>query len=765
MIMKDWLEPAREWFERRPAASEVARLSSIVRAAEGMGSDVGTWGDDELATAASNLEMSTRVGLAAYLAISRELAERSTGMRPFTVQLHAAAAMLRGVSMELDTGEGKTLVGAIVAAGYALSGGPVHVLSANEYLARRDATWMGPFFTALRLSSASVTAESTRGARRRAYAADITYVPVSEAGFDILRDRLVLSSDDRVRRRAPIAILDEADAVLLDEGRVPLVLAAESAAATAGPPPEVAELADSMVEGLHYAVEQDRRSLHVTDEGFLAMEEWFPGVDLFGNDHELLAETHVALHARVLLVRDVDYVIRDSRAWLVSSARGRIEQLQRWPEGLQAAIEAKEGLAPSPGLDVLDQITMADLVVEYDNVIGMSATLMAAAAELYASHGLRVARLPPNTASLRIDEPVSLYATPGERNAAAIRLLNDANAAGQPVLVATQSVAMSEEFASRIRDAGMDAVVLNARNDEREAAIIALAGEPGHITVSTQMAGRGTDIRLAEGSRALGGLLIIGLGIFPSRRLQDQIRGRSGRQGDPGRTILLSALDDDLITQAVPEHRDPTRVTVEGKVLDARLGQLPEHAQQISDGAHQSLRDLTHRYGRLLGLQRRSLLLIREDWLTDDHSVLSILEKIAPVTAGLLESLSVTELVGATRMALLTSLDQAWSNHLAYAAEVREGIHLRVLVRENPLDEFNRILAVALPAIVPGSITAALRLVSTATVRNGRLDLHGAGLHRPSATWAYTVTDNSLGSEGERMARALLGDVRRQGYF
>ena len=763
--MRDWLEPAREWFERRPAASEVARLSSVVRAAEGMGNDVGEWADDELATAAGNLDISTRVGLAAYLAISRELAQRSTGMRPFTVQLHAAAAMLRGVSMELDTGEGKTLVGAIVAAGYALSGGPVHVLSANDYLSRRDATWMGPFFTALRLSSASVTAASTQGARRRAYAADITYVPVSEAGFDILRDRLVLSADDRVRRPAPIAILDEADAVLLDEGRVPLVLAAESPTASDGPAPEVAELAASLVEGVHFAVEHDRRSLHVTDAGFLAMEDGFPDADLFGGDHELLAEVHVALHARVLLVRDVDYVVRDSRAWLISSARGRIETLQRWPEGLQAAVEAKEGLTTSPGLDVLDQVTMADLAAEYGVVIGMSATLMAAAAELQESHGLRVARLPPNTASIRVDEPVELYATSRERDAAALDLISDAHATGQPILVATQSVSMSETFADLLQSAGLDAVVLNARNDEREAAIIALAGEPGRITISTQMAGRGTDIRLAHTARDLGGLLIIVLGIFPSKRMQDQIRGRAGRQGDPGRTLILSSLDDDLITQAVPDHRPPTRITVEGKVLDGRLCELPDHVQRVSDGAHQSLRDLTHRYGHLLGLQRGSLLRIREQWLTDDQAVWKAMEKIPAATARLLSAVPSSELLSATRMALLSCVDQAWSDHLAHAADVREGIHLRVLARENPLDEFNRILALDWPSIIPTSTDEALRLISTARVRDGRLDLEGAGMQRPSATWAYTVTDNSLGTEAERMAKALFKDTRRQGYF
>ncbi len=763
--MRDWLEPVREWLHQRPTAVEVSRLSTVVRASESAGLGFENWSENELEAATHKLSLSTQVGMAGYLAIAREVAARSIGLRPFDVQLQAAAAMLRGVSMELDTGEGKTLVGAIVAAGHALSGSTVHVLSANEYLARRDASWMAPFFEALQLTVGTVTADTTPSARRRAYAANITYVPVSEAGFDVLRDRLVQNPAHRVRSVAQVAILDEADAVLLDEGRVPLVLAGESDFTLEAPIASLGDMVASMREGTHYDIEADRRSVHLTDEGFIALEEWFPEADLFGDDHELLAEAHVALHAQVLLVRDVDYVIRGGRAWLVSSARGRVEQLQRWPEGLQSAIEAKEGLVPSPGLDVLDQITMADLVQEYGSIVGMSATLMTASQELQDSHGLRVGGLPPNAPCVRDDEPGRLFCTAAERDSAALELLVEAHAAGQPVLVATQSVAMSEDFAARVAARGLPAEVLNARNDEREASIIARAGEPGRITVSTQMAGRGTDIRPSAESRATGGLLIVGLGIFPSARLENQIRGRSGRQGDPGRSVFLSSLDDDLIAQAAPDHRDPVQVTATGEVLDPRLCQLPAHAQQVSDGSHASLRGLTQRYGRLLGLQRRSLLGLREDWLISDPAIKAILSRDPVVAARLLGAVAEEEAVVATRTALLSSVDRAWSEHLAYATSVREGIHLRVLVREDPLDEFNRIIATAWPSLVPGSIDSAMRIVAAAPVRDGRLDLDGAGLRRPSATWAYTVTDNPLGTEAERLAKALFKGRKSPGYF
>lgn len=763
--MRDWLGPLREWFYLRPASTGAARLSTVVAAASAWGSDFSAKSDAELVAAGRSASLESDDGLATYLAVARELAARSVGLRPFDVQLQAAAAMLRGISMELATGEGKTLVGAIVAAGHALSGNGVHVLSANDYLAQRDAAWMAPFFASLHLTVGAVTADTVRDQRRQAYAADVVYVSVTESGFDILRDRLVLDPAGRVRSVTGVAILDEADAVLLDEARVPLVLAAESGTAPEAVNPTLGNAVALMVEGTHFDVDQDRRTLNLTDEGLTLLEEHHPQADLFGPDHELLAQTYVALHAEALLTRDVDYIIRDGRAWLISQARGRIEQLQRWPEGLQAAIEAKEGLTPSPGLDVLDQIMMADLVSDYEQVVGMSATLVTAAEELHQLYDIEVAKLPPNTPCIRVDEASRLFETATQRDAAALELLTRAHTAGQPVLVATQSVTVSEKFASNLTDAGLTCQVLNARNDSLEAAIVGQAGQVGRITVSTQMAGRGTDIHLSPESRALGGLFIIGLGIFPSQRLELQIRGRSGRQGDPGRSVFLHSLDDDLIAQTFPNHRLPAKITAAGEVLDPRLHQLATHVQRVSDAEHASLRDLTHRYGKLLGLQRRKLLILREDWLTNDDAVAAILDTVPETIARTREAgVPDADLIRASRAALLTSLDDAWTQHLDYASSVKEGIHLRVLVKEQPVEEFNRILAAA-PPIISATTTAALQLINRAPIEDGQLDLEGAGMREPSATWAYTVTDNSLGTELERLSKGLSGGFRLLSYY
>ena len=338
----------------------VERLAPIARAAAQL--DLSTRSDHELSAAArtdAGESASSDEALASYLAASKELADRHLGMRPFEVQLHAAAALLRGLSVEQATGEGKTLVLALAAACCGLAGRRVHVLSANDYLAERDAQWMGPLFSALGLSVASVTGHTPQAQRRERYAADIVYVPVAEGGFDLLRDRIAMSADAQVSPVRDVALIDEADAVLLDEATVPLVLSAEAGTAERIDP-RIIEGVESLERESDFAIDDDARAVHLTDAGLTALEEALPGLELFGRHHHLLAQANVALHARHLLRRDGDYVVRDGRAWLVSQTKGRVELLHRWPEGLQSAVEAKEGLKPSARLEILDQVTIAE---------------------------------------------------------------------------------------------------------------------------------------------------------------------------------------------------------------------------------------------------------------------------------------------------------------------------------------------------------------------------------------------------------------------
>src|SRR5690349_10126877 len=448
--------------------------------------------------------------------------------------------MLAGVVIEMATGEGKTLSGAIAAAGYALAGRHVHVVTINDYLARRDAEWMGPLLKAMGFTVGWVTAESTADERRAAYKCDITYASVNEIGFDVLRDQLVTDVDDLVSPNPDVALIDEADSVLVDEALVPLVLAGTSHREQ--PRLEVIRLVGELVHAenaeQYFATDSDNRNVHLTDAGAHKLEKQLGGIDLYSEEHvgTTLTEVNVALHAHVLLHRDVHYIVRDNAVHLINSSRGRIAQLQRWPDGLQAAVEAKEGIETTETGEVLDTITVQALINRYPTVCGMTGTALAAGEQLRQFYKLGVSPIPPNTPNIRVDELDRVYITAAAKNDAVVEHITEVHATGQPVLVGTRDVAESEELHERLVKAGIPAVVLNAKNDAEEAAVIAEAGKLGVVTVSTQMAGRGTDIRLGGSDEAdhdevaqLGGLHVIGTGRHHTERLDNQLRGRAGR--------------------------------------------------------------------------------------------------------------------------------------------------------------------------------------------------------------------------------------------
>src|SRR6516164_3611055 len=467
-----------------------------------------------------------------FLAIAREAAERTTALRPFDVQLLGALRMLAGDVIEMATGEGKTLAGAIAAAGYALAGRHVHVVTINDYLARRDAEWMGPLLEAMGLTVGWITADSTSEDRRAAYSCDVTYASVNEIGFDVLRDQLATDVDDLVSPNPDVALIDEADSVL------------------------VGELVGQSEADEYFATDSDSRNVHLTDAGARKVEKALGGIDLYSEEHvgTTLTEVNVALHAHVLLQRDVHYIVRDDAVHLINASRGRIAQLQRWPDGLQAAVEAKEGIETTETGEVLDTITVQALINRYATVCGMTGTALAAGEQLRQFYKLGVSPIPPNTPNIREDETDRVYITAAAKNDAIVAHIAEVHETGQPVLVGTRDVAESEELHERLLRRGVPAVVLNAKNDAEEAKVIAEAGEFGTVTVSTQMAGRGTDIRLGGSDEAdhnrvaeLGGLHVVGTGRHHTQRLDNQLRGRAGRQGDPGSSVFFSSWEDDVV--------------------------------------------------------------------------------------------------------------------------------------------------------------------------------------------------------------------------
>jgi len=735
-----------------------ARSMAEVSAAAEFADKAADLTDDELARAARllNLEdLADSADAPQFLAIARVAAQRSTGLTPFDVQLLGALRMMAGDVIEMGTGEGKTLSGAIAAAGYALAGRNVHVVTINDYLARRDAEWMGPLIEALGLTVGWITADSTPAQRRAAYECDVTYGSVNEIGFDVLRDQLVTDVADLVAPNPDVAIVDEADSVMVDEALVPLVLAGTSHRET--PKLEIVRLVGELVADKHadryFATDDDNRNVHLTEAGAQRLERALGGIDLYAEENvaTTLTEVNVALHAHVLLARDVHYIVRDGAVQLINASRGRIAALQRWPDGLQAAVEAKEGIETTETGEVLDTITVQALINRYPTVCGMTGTALAAGEQLRQFYSLAVSPIPPNTANVRVDEPDRVYVSVGAKNDAIVDHIIEVHATGQPILVGTQDVAESEDLHARLVRRGVPAVVLNAKNDEEEARVIAEAGTLGAVTVSTQMAGRGTDIRLGGSDEAdhdqvaeLGGLHLIGTGRHRTERLDNQLRGRAGRQGDPGSSVFFASWEDDVVAAHLEPGKLPNECDETGRVTSPKATALLDHAQRVAEGRLLDVHANTWRYNQLIA-QQRAIIVERRNRLL---STAAAREELKELTRGrydeLAASASEEDLERICRTIMLFHLDRGWADHLAYLSDIRESIHLRALGRQNPLDEFHRLAVDAFANLAADAIEASQQTFETANVLVDKPGLDLSKLARPTSTWTYMVHDNPL---------------------
>ena len=717
--------------------------------------------DEQLKKAAQLLELKELAGSAdipQFLAIAREAAERATGLRPFDVQLLGALRMLAGDVIEMATGEGKTLSGAIAAAGYALGGRNVHVVTINDYLARRDAEWMGPLIEAMGLTVGWITEDSTPAERRAAYQCDVTYASVNEIGFDVLRDQLVTDVADLVSPNPDVALIDEADSVLVDEALVPLVLAGTTHRET--PKLEIVRLVGQLQAGVDYDTDTDSRNVHLTEAGAQKLEKALGGIDLYSEEHVggTLTEVNVALHAHVLLQRDVHYIVRNGAVQLINSSRGRIAQLQRWPDGLQAAVEAKEGIETTETGEVLDTITVQALINRYPTVCGMTGTALAAGEQLRQFYKLGVSPIPSNTPNIREDMPDRVYITSAAKTEGIIEHIIDVHASGQPILVGTHDVAESEELYERLVKRGVPAVVLNAKNDEEEARVIAEAGKLGAVTVSTQMAGRGTDIRLGgsdaddhsadhEKVAELGGLHVVGTGRHNTERLDNQLRGRAGRQGDPGSTAFFASWEDEVVTSHVERGKLPLESDDTGRIVSPKAASLLDHAQRVADGRLLDVHANTWRYNQLIA-QQRAIIVERRNTLLSTPAAREELAELSPERYETLsEKVSEERLEKICRDIMLFHLDRGWADHLAYLSDIRESIHLRALGRQNPLDEFHRMAVDAFAHLAADAIEAAQQTFETANVLEEEQGLDLSKLARPTSTWTYMVHDNPLNDD------------------
>ncbi len=691
-------------------------------------------------------------------ALTREACARVVGLRPFDVQMMAAIALHQGKLTQLATGEGKTLVAVLPVALHALSGLGVHVLTANDYLARRDAEWMGAAYRFLGLSVASVAQGLSRDQRREAYAADITYVTAKEAGFDFLRDHTVTDAAHVVQRPFNYVIVDEADFILVDEARVPLVIAGETASPGIDHP-GIAEVARQLRAGIDYRVDEHERNVAIADAGFRHIRTLLGCGPLHAPKQQLLlAAMHVALHAEVLLCRDRDYIVRDGRIELVDEFTGRVADNRRWPHGIQPAVEAKEGVEVRVEGKVLGSIPIQHFVRLWPTIAGMTATAVPSAVEFKEFYDLTTVVFPPNRPCERIDEPDVIFSHRQAKMAALVDEIASVHATGRPVLVGTASVSESEELGRFLRERRIKCRVLNARHDAREALIVARAGMPGAVTISTNMAGRGTDIVLGGGDAerrdqvaALGGLFVIGTNRHESRRIDDQLRGRAGRQGDPGGSRFFVSLEDDLIRRygvvsLIPPRHRPARQ--DRPVTDPIVRHEIARAQRIIEGQNFEIRRTLWRYSVMVEEQRAQMCERREEWLHDAIEPTACIEKAPEHYAELERAVGAAELRRVENRLTLILLDQRWSAHLALIEDIREGIHLQRYGGRNPLTEFQRQIIDAYAEMMEGLRDEVVETFRGLLPEDGTIDLDRAGLRGPTSTWTYLINDNPFSSFG-----------------
>lgn len=698
--------------------------------------------------------------LASALALASDAARLGLGVEPFRLQVAAAAALLEGKVVELATGEGKTLAAALAAAAFALRGTKVHVFTANDYLARRDAAWMAGLYGALGLATAAIVESSSRDERRKAYGSDILYVTAREAGFDYLRDGLVRDVRDIVTGDLGAAIFDEADFILIDEARIPLVIAGDGEGCDAGGiDARCADaLAAALVEGRDYRVEARRESVYLTLEGHGRLSSILAGGGIPADGD--LARVNAALSARCILRKDVDYVVRDGTVRPVDEFTGRRSEERRWPWGIQAALEAKEGVACGEEGRILGTITVEHLAARYPVIAAMTATAVAAAEDFARYYGLGTVVFGPRLPSLRRDLPDAVYRT---RKACLDALADEAEASaqvGRPVLVGTQSVAESEEVAGLLRRRGLRPVLLNARDDGAEAATIARAGLPGALTISTNMAGRGTDIRLGgpredlmpeelaraeeEATRAAasGGLLVLGLGRRESLRVEQQLRGRAGRQGEPGESRFYVSLEDEYfrrygVRSFLPREFRGEGVPDDGKRLADRLVLRElDRARSIIAQRNNEMRRTLRKYSLIVELDRRALRAMRDAVLLEG----ALPPELEAALTGALEA--GPEKAEATRKAVrslfLSRLDGLWARHLALAEEVREGAGLLLYGHLDPGIEYVKRMGDAFESALREAI-----LTSAGDVAAGQV----AAMEEPSRAgrvWTYVSQEEAL---------------------
>ena len=554
-------------------------------------------------------------------ALVREASRRVMGMRHYDVQLVGGIVLHRGKIAEMKTGEGKTLVATLPVALNALSGKGVHVVTVNDYLATRDAQWMGKLYNFLGLSVGVIVNGLDDQARKEAYGADITYGTNNEFGFDYLRDNMKFYATQLVQRGHNFAIVDEVDSILIDEARTPLIISGASDESVG-----MYRAMDQIVRQLgpeDYTVDEKARTAMLSEEGVAHCEALLHVDNLF--DPANITQQHCilqALKAHHVFKRDVDYIVQNDKVVIVDEFTGRLMDGRRYSDGLHQALEAKENVTIAAENQTLASITFQNYFRMYDKLAGMTGTADTEAVEFHQIYNLEVVSIPPNKPMQRKDYPDLIYRTRKEKYDAIIEAIRELYEKGQPVLVGTISIETSEMLSQRLKKLNLPHSVLNAKQHAREAEIVAQAGQKGHVTIATNMAGRGTDIVLGEGVLELGGLHILGTERHESRRIDNQLRGRSGRQGDPGSSRFYLSLEDDLMrlfgSDRISGLMEKLGLKDGEAIENTMVTRAVESAQKRVEAHHFEIRKTLLDYDNVMNQQREVIYTLRRDMMVEE---------------------------------------------------------------------------------------------------------------------------------------------------
>ncbi|EOA08981.1 preprotein translocase subunit SecA [Pediococcus acidilactici] len=626
-ILKKWVESD---------AREIKRLGKKADKIDALKDEMAQLSDEELKAKTPEFKERLKNGetlddiLIEAFAVAREGAKRVLGLFPFRVQLIGGMVLHGGNIAEMKTGEGKTLTATLPVYLNALGGEGVHVVTVNEYLAERDSTEMGELYKWLGLTVGVNTAEMSPDEKREAYNCDITYSTNSEIGFDYLRDNMVVYKEDMVQRPLNFALIDEVDSVLIDEARTPLIISGQTE-----PSVTLYQRADRFVKTLtdgDYTIDWESKSISLTENGIRRGEKYFNTDNLYDVENSALNH-HIdqALRANYIMTKDKDYVVSDDgEVLIVDSFTGRVMEGRRFSDGLHQAIEAKEHVEIQDGSKTMANITYQNLFRMYKKLSGMTGTAQTEAEEFREIYNMEVISVPTNRPVVRDDRPDLLYPTLESKFKAVVKEIKKLHTKGQPVLVGTVAVETSEYLSRLLDRERIPHVVLNAKNHAREAEIVANAGQKGAVTIATNMAGRGTDIKLGPGVVELGGLAVIGTERHESRRIDNQLRGRSGRQGDVGMSQFYLSLEDDLMirfgSERIKDLLSRMKVADEDAVIQSRLiSRQVESAQKRVEGNNYDARKNVLQYDDVMRAQREVIYAERQQVIMEEHSLKDVL--------------------------------------------------------------------------------------------------------------------------------------------